>query len=77
MSDIEASVVKYHQKLLKPAMFIRSRVLISFQNPFEDAAVLCDHLGLKFHCSEKLLFPDTVFVEKPDHTAETTGEENS
>ncbi|CAB3977496.1 Hypothetical predicted protein [Paramuricea clavata] len=42
------------------------------KNPFEDAATICDNLGLKFECSEKLVFPETVDVEGPQLATETT-----
>ncbi|XP_028414892.1 TIP41-like protein [Dendronephthya gigantea] len=54
----------------------RESTVSEIENPFEDAAVLCDNLGLKFHCSEKLMFPDAISVETPDLTAETLAEDN-
>jgi hypothetical protein len=42
------------------------------QNPFEDAAVICDNLALKFQCSDKLIFPETASVEVPELAKEQT-----
>ena len=36
------------------------------QNPFEDAALVCDHLKLNVQICEKLFFPESVPVEKTE-----------
>ena len=50
----------------------RESTVSEIKNPFEDAATICDDLGLKFQCSEKLIFPEAVCVEIPQLVKETT-----